>query len=70
MQILETNWLDDDMTIAEFYEIKSETEKSVLVDFGDVEHWIPKSVCEYGLDKDTNIPIIAIKDWKYKQLNL
>lgn len=58
------------MTICEIEGIKQETSKAVLVDFGDCEHWIPKSVCHYGLDNTLGIPVIAIEDWKYEELGI
>lgn len=67
---IDTQLLPQDMTVCEIEGIKQETDKAVLVDFGDCEHWIPKSCCEYGVEKDSGLLIVAIKDWKYNELGL
>ncbi len=70
MEILDTTDLLAEYTICDAKSIKNETTKSVFVDFGDCEHWIPKSLCKYGKDLETGGLIVAVKDWKYKELGL
>ncbi len=68
--VLETKYLSKDMTLCDIEGIKVDSGNAVLVDFGDCEHWVPKSACEYGLSEDGEDSLIAIKDWKYEELGL
>jgi hypothetical protein len=45
--------------------VKKKTDKAVLLDFGDAEHWIPLSQCEWA-SKDT----WRLTDWIARQKEL
>lgn len=47
----------------EYDEVKAETSLAWLVDFGDVEHWLPKSQCD--IDRETST--IAIEEFIYNE---
>jgi len=56
-------------TACEFTKVITNQPKSIFVDFGDVNHWIPKSVCTVGVDQAGKNKIL-IKDSKYRELGL
>ena len=62
---VETFVIPENYTACEITSVENQG-NAFLVDFGDVKHMIPKSLCKVAAGKGK----IAIIDWKYKQLGL
>jgi hypothetical protein len=65
-----TDFDDEDYKIVEIDTIRAESSRALLIDFGDKEEWIAKSLCKVGIHITDLVPTIAIKTWKFNQLNL
>lgn len=50
--------------------VKRETALAYLVDFEDVEHWIPKSVATIGIDPTGMFYSIDLPEWAAKKYKL
>lgn len=50
--------------------VKKETALSYLVQFEDMEHWIPKSLCEIGIEPKGHWYAIDLPEWIAKQKGL
>lgn len=50
--------------------VKKEMALAYLVDFEDTEHWIPKSICEIGIDPTGMFYSIDLPEWAAKKYKL